>query len=110
MTQYNFKDTLYTNLKSFQGLDVLGVKSLGEHLAENGYRVTFVPVDREGRLDLDYLYKHLTDEQLTQANPVTDGATMATTMAIPTPAPVLPAAHTGSALTALKARLGSTGL
>jgi cysteine desulfurase len=38
------------------------VKSLGEHLAENGYRVTFVPVDRQGRLDLDYLYKNLSDD------------------------------------------------
>ena len=38
------------------------VKSLGEHLAENGYRVTFVPVDRQGRLDTDYLYKHLSDD------------------------------------------------
>jgi cysteine desulfurase len=38
------------------------VKSLGEHLANNGYRVTFVPVDREGRLDLEFLYKNLTDD------------------------------------------------
>ena len=38
------------------------VKSLGEHLANNGYRVTFVPVDRQGRLDLDFLYKNLTDD------------------------------------------------
>jgi cysteine desulfurase len=38
------------------------IKSLGEHLAGNGYRVTFVPVDREGRLDLDYLYNHLSDD------------------------------------------------
>jgi cysteine desulfurase len=38
------------------------VKSLGEHLAKNGYRVTFVPVDRQGRLDLDYLYKNLSDD------------------------------------------------
>lgn len=30
-TKYNYEDTLYTNVKSFQGLDVLGVKSLGEH-------------------------------------------------------------------------------
>ena len=38
------------------------VKSLGEHLAQNGYRVTFVPVDRQGRLDLDHLYKSLSDD------------------------------------------------
>jgi cysteine desulfurase len=38
------------------------VKNLGEHLAGKGYRVTAVPVDNRGRLDLDYLYDHLTDE------------------------------------------------
>jgi cysteine desulfurase len=38
------------------------IKSLGEHLAGNGYRVTFVPVDRQGRLDLDFLYKSLADD------------------------------------------------
>lgn len=38
------------------------VKNLGEHLSNKGYRVTFVPVDREGRLDLDFLYKNLTDD------------------------------------------------
>ena len=38
------------------------VKNLGEHLSKNGYRVTFVPVDREGNLDLDYLYAHLSDD------------------------------------------------
>ncbi len=38
------------------------VKSLGEHLAQNGYRVTFVPVDRRGRLDLDFLYRNLSDD------------------------------------------------
>jgi cysteine desulfurase len=37
------------------------VKNLGEYLSQNGYRVTFVPVDRQGQLDLDYLYEHLTD-------------------------------------------------
>jgi len=30
-TKYNYEDTLYTNYKSFQGLDVLVVKSIGEH-------------------------------------------------------------------------------
>jgi cysteine desulfurase len=38
------------------------VKSLCESLVKLGYRITFVPVDREGRLDLDHLYRHLTDE------------------------------------------------
>ena len=30
-TKYIYDDTLYTNYKSYQGLDVLAVKSLGEH-------------------------------------------------------------------------------
>lgn len=38
------------------------VKSLCEDLAKRGYRVTFVPVDSKGRLDLDYLYDHLSDD------------------------------------------------
>ena len=38
------------------------VKNLAEWLAENGYRVTFVPVDTRGRLDLDYFNKHLSDD------------------------------------------------
>jgi cysteine desulfurase len=38
------------------------VKNLCEHLAKNGYRVTFVPVDREGNLDLDRLYASLSDD------------------------------------------------
>ncbi len=38
------------------------VKSLCEYLAKNGYRVTFVPVDRQGHLDLDYFYKRLSDD------------------------------------------------
>ena len=38
------------------------VKNLGEALVAEGYRVTFVPVDRQGRLDLDYLKRHLTDD------------------------------------------------
>jgi cysteine desulfurase len=38
------------------------VKNLAEHLAKTGYRITFVPVDAEGRLDLDVLYKSLSDE------------------------------------------------
>ncbi len=38
------------------------VKNQIEHLGKNGYKVTFVPVDREGRLDLDYLYRNLSDD------------------------------------------------
>jgi cysteine desulfurase len=38
------------------------VKNLYEYLSKNGYRVTFVPVDRKGRLDLDYLYKYLGED------------------------------------------------
>jgi len=38
------------------------VKSLCEGLVKKGYRVTFVPVDRKGALDIDYLYDSLTDD------------------------------------------------
>ena len=38
------------------------VKNLAETLTKRGYRVTFVPVDGEGRLDLDHLKRHLTDD------------------------------------------------
>ena len=38
------------------------VKNLFEHLSKKGYRITFVPVDRKGMLDLDYLYNSLTDD------------------------------------------------
>ncbi len=38
------------------------IKNLFEYLSKNGYRVTFVPVDRQGYLDLDYLYKNLSDD------------------------------------------------
>jgi cysteine desulfurase len=38
------------------------IKNLAEYLAKNGYRVTFVPVDRKGRLDMDFFYESLTDE------------------------------------------------
>ncbi|MFP4257004.1 MAG: cysteine desulfurase NifS [Desulfobacterales bacterium] len=38
------------------------IKNLCEHLEKTGYRVTWVPVDREGRLDIDYLYESLTDD------------------------------------------------
>ena len=38
------------------------IKNLYETLSKHGYRVTFVPVDNQGRLDLDYLYKSLDDD------------------------------------------------
>ncbi len=38
------------------------VKNLFENLSKNGYRVTFVPVDRKGRLNMDYLYENLSDD------------------------------------------------
>ncbi|MBI9075767.1 MAG: cysteine desulfurase NifS [Desulfatibacillum sp.] len=38
------------------------IKSLVEKLVAQGYRATFVPVDRQGNLDLDTLYKSLDDE------------------------------------------------
>lgn len=38
------------------------IRSLCEDLSKRGFRVTFVPVDHKGKLDLDYLYDHLTDD------------------------------------------------
>ena len=38
------------------------IKNLYETLSKKGYRVTFVPVDNDGRLDLDYLYDSLSDD------------------------------------------------
>jgi cysteine desulfurase len=38
------------------------VKNLCESLADQGYRVTFVPVDKRGRLDLDHFYSNLSDD------------------------------------------------
>ncbi|MFP3980249.1 MAG: cysteine desulfurase NifS [Desulfobacterales bacterium] len=38
------------------------VKNLCEHLEKTGYRVSWVPVDREGRLDIDFLYDSLSDD------------------------------------------------
>ncbi|UCG05352.1 MAG: cysteine desulfurase NifS [Desulfobacterales bacterium] len=38
------------------------IKNLYENLSKHGYRVTFIPVDNFGRLDLDYLYQHLSDD------------------------------------------------
>ena len=37
------------------------ILNLCEYLAENGYRVTFLPVDRQGRLNPEDLYKSLSD-------------------------------------------------
>lgn len=37
------------------------IKSLYETLSKKGYQVTFVPVDNDGHLDLDYLYNSLSD-------------------------------------------------
>jgi cysteine desulfurase len=38
------------------------IKNLYETLSKQGYRTTFVPVDGEGRLDIDYLYDSLSDD------------------------------------------------
>ncbi len=38
------------------------IKNLCEHLEKNGYRVTWVPVDRQGHLDIDRLYDSLTHD------------------------------------------------
>jgi cysteine desulfurase len=38
------------------------VKNLCEVLSKKGYRITFVPVDGQGILDLDYLYKNLSKD------------------------------------------------
>ena len=38
------------------------VKNLCEILSKKGYRVTFVPVDGQGILDLDYLYQNLSND------------------------------------------------
>jgi len=38
------------------------IKNLFEYLSKNGYRATFVPVDRKGRLDVDYLYKNISED------------------------------------------------
>jgi cysteine desulfurase len=38
------------------------IKNLCEYLAKNGYRITYLSVDREGRLDMDRLKESLTDD------------------------------------------------
>ena len=38
------------------------IKNLCEYLSKHGYRVTFLPVDRQGRLNLDHLHKSLSND------------------------------------------------
>ena len=38
------------------------IKNLFEQYGKNGYRVSFIPVDREGRIDLDELFHSLSEE------------------------------------------------
>lgn len=38
------------------------ITNLAEYLMRHDYRITFVPVDKLGRLDVDYLVDHLTDD------------------------------------------------
>ena len=38
------------------------IKNLYESLSKQGYHITFVPVDNQGRLDLDYFYDSLNDD------------------------------------------------
>jgi cysteine desulfurase len=38
------------------------VKNLCDHLSKNGYRITTIGVDKDGNLDLDELYGHLTPD------------------------------------------------
>ena len=38
------------------------VKNLYEHLAKKGYKVTYIPVDRQGRLDLDLFHASLSED------------------------------------------------
>lgn len=38
------------------------IKNLYEYLSNKGYRVTFVPVDGKGNLDIDFLYKNLSED------------------------------------------------
>jgi cysteine desulfurase len=38
------------------------VKNLCEHFTKKGYRVTFVPVDSKGNLDIDHLERNLSDD------------------------------------------------
>ena len=38
------------------------IKNLYEYLSKKDYRVTFVPVDSKGNLDIDFLYKNLSED------------------------------------------------
>ena len=38
------------------------IKNLCEYLSKHGYRVTYLPVDRQGRLNLDHLHKSLSND------------------------------------------------
>ena len=38
------------------------IKNLYEYLSKKGYRVTFVPVDSKGNLNIDFLYKNLSED------------------------------------------------
>ena len=38
------------------------VKNLCDYLSRHGYRITYVPVDDKGKLDLDFLYGSITDK------------------------------------------------
>ena len=38
------------------------IKNLCEHLSKNGYRVTYVPVDQDGNLDVSFLTNHVSDD------------------------------------------------
>ncbi|HUU41321.1 MAG TPA: cysteine desulfurase NifS [Desulfatiglandales bacterium] len=38
------------------------IKNLCEYLGKHGYRVTFLPVNRKGKLDLEFLYKSLSED------------------------------------------------
>lgn len=58
---------IYSALRSFpekrhiitSAVEHSAIKNLFELLAKQGYRATFVPVDDQGRLNLDFLYDHL---------------------------------------------------
>ena len=38
------------------------ILNLCQYLTKHGYRITFVPVDQKGRLDLDFLFDHLSND------------------------------------------------
>jgi len=72
-TKYTFDDTLYTRYRSYQGLDFLLVKSLGEHwsagirseLLSSSYNNTDISVDLMPSLEYDlFPYSESTHRQL----------------------------------------------